>query len=229
MTLFGPDEYLHTTKGKINKLGSIVGEETLHEMVENYIPGLDQPGDWSERQTKLFNGYGQEDGNIKGHLSKSIKFIEELDKINRTQEWYNDQIKILVENELKIPSRDPGKVLDFCELFQFHVSHVLVVELLTAARATMGHLGSIKPCITVLALKRVTKNHVPFLVHVSRRFKLVAQAHRAVGADKTFNGDECPPISSVATEWVTQEVKSDNVHTSAVGTEIVALIRLSYG
>ena len=101
MTLFGPDEHLHTTKGELNKLGSIVGEETLQEMVENYIPGLDQPGDWSERQTKLFSGYGIEDGNIKGHLSKSIKFIEELDKINRTQEWYNDQIKELVENELK--------------------------------------------------------------------------------------------------------------------------------
>ena len=101
MTLFGPDEYLHTNKKELNYLGSIVGEETLKEMAENFIPGLDQPGDWSERQNKLFNGHGLEDGNIKGHLSKSIKFIEELDKLNRTQEWYNDQIKEMTAIELK--------------------------------------------------------------------------------------------------------------------------------
>jgi len=101
MALFGPDEHLHTTKGELNNLGSIVGEETLEEMAENFIPGLDQPGDWSERQVKLFNGHGLEDGDIRGHLSKSIKFIEELDKINRTQEWYNEQLKELVESEIK--------------------------------------------------------------------------------------------------------------------------------
>ena len=101
MTLFGPDEYLHTTRGELNRLGSIVGEETFSEMVVNFIPGLDQPGDWSERQNKLFNGHGVEEGNIKGHLVKSIKFIQELDKINQTHAWYNDRIKELVENELK--------------------------------------------------------------------------------------------------------------------------------
>lgn len=101
MTLFGPDEYLHTTKSELNYLGSIVGEETLQEMAVNFIPGLDQPGDWSERQFKLFNGHGLEDGNIKGHLSKSIKFIEELDKINKAQIWYNKRIKELSETELK--------------------------------------------------------------------------------------------------------------------------------
>lgn len=98
MTLFGPDEYLHTTKGELNYLGSIVGKETLREMVENFIPGLDQPGDWSERQYQLFNGYGLEAGSIKEHLTKSI---EELDKINRNQVWYNDRIEELAKSELQ--------------------------------------------------------------------------------------------------------------------------------
>ncbi len=100
MTLFGPDEHLYTSKSELNYLGSVVGEETLREMAVNFIPGLDQPGDWSERQNKLFNGYGLEDGDIKGHLSKSIKFIEALDKINRTREWYNERFKQLVAAEL---------------------------------------------------------------------------------------------------------------------------------
>ncbi len=100
MTLFGPDEHLHTDTGEMNKLGSIVGDETLQEMAPNFIPGLDQPGDWSERQSSLFNGHEMESGNIKGHLTKSIAFIEELDKINRDHVWYNSRVEELTNTEL---------------------------------------------------------------------------------------------------------------------------------
>jgi uracil phosphoribosyltransferase len=101
MTLFGIDEHHHSATGELSLLGSILGEETLREMSENFIPGLDQPGDWSERQAKLFDGYREEPGDIKGHLSKSITFIESLDKVNRKQDWYNDRIKRLTEVELE--------------------------------------------------------------------------------------------------------------------------------
>jgi len=101
MTLFGIDEHHHSETGELNILGSIVGEETLREMSENFIPGLDQPGDWSERQTKLYNGYHEEPGDIKGHLSKSIAFIESLDRVNREQGWYNNTIKRLTGVELE--------------------------------------------------------------------------------------------------------------------------------
>lgn len=100
MTLFGPDEYLHKNTGELSLLGSIVGEETLIEMSKSFIPGLDQPGDWSERQVHLFNGQGMENGDIKGHLTKSIGFIEELDRINRQNEWHNDLIDVLTQREL---------------------------------------------------------------------------------------------------------------------------------
>ncbi len=100
MTLFGPDEHLHTTTGQLNNLGSVVGPETLEDMAKVFIPGLDQPGDWSERQSKLFNGLGLEDGDIRGHLSKSIKFIRELERINSSQPWYNESIKELIINEI---------------------------------------------------------------------------------------------------------------------------------
>lgn len=101
MTLFGPDEHHHTETGVLSKLGSIVGDETLKEMASNFIPGLDQPGDWSERQSSLFNGHDMEPGDIKGHLTKSIAFIEELDKINRGQVWYNPRVEDLTQNELR--------------------------------------------------------------------------------------------------------------------------------
>lgn len=102
MTLFGPDEYLHKNTGELNLLGSIVGEETLRDMAESFIPGLDQPGDWSESQVNLFNGHGTENGDIKGHLSKSIEFIEELDRINRENIWYNEKIEALTRRELTL-------------------------------------------------------------------------------------------------------------------------------
>lgn len=100
MTIFGPDEHLFKQTGELNKLGSIVGKETLDEMAHNFIPGLDQPGDWSERQTSLFNGHGMEPGNIRDHLTKSIAFIEELETINQSQVWYNSRIQTLTQNEL---------------------------------------------------------------------------------------------------------------------------------
>jgi len=101
MTLFGVDEHHHSETGELNLLGSIVGEETLQDMSKNFIPGLDQPGDWSERQIVLSDGYHEESGDIKGHLSKSIKFIESLDRMNLKQEWYNDSIKRVTNSELK--------------------------------------------------------------------------------------------------------------------------------
>ncbi len=100
MTLFGIDEHHHSATGELRMLGSIVGDETLREMTESFIPGLDQPGDWSERHTKLNNGYHEVPGDIRGHLSKSIAFIESLDRVNREQGWYNDAIKRLTETEL---------------------------------------------------------------------------------------------------------------------------------
>ena len=101
MTLYGIDEHHHSATGELSLLGSIVGEETLGEMAENFIPGLDQPGDWSERQAKLFDGYREEPGDIRGHLSKSIAFIESLNRVNSEQDWYNDTIKQLTRTELE--------------------------------------------------------------------------------------------------------------------------------
>ncbi len=101
MTLFGIDEHHHSATGELRLLGSIVGEETLREMSENFIPGLDQPGDWSERHVKLFDGYCEEPGDIRGHLSKSMAFIESLDRVNSEQDWYNDAIKQLTRTELE--------------------------------------------------------------------------------------------------------------------------------
>jgi len=90
MPLYGIDESLHSATGELKPMGSIVDAETLRTYLPLYVAGLDQPGDWSERQSALYTGQGYERGDILGHLAKSVKLIELLRKINSKQPWYND-------------------------------------------------------------------------------------------------------------------------------------------
>jgi hypothetical protein len=89
MPLYGLDESLHASTGEIRKLGSIVAKDTLMGMLPRYVAGMDQPGDWSERHLTLFNGKGNEAGDIRGHLEKSLGLIESLRALNSEQLWYD--------------------------------------------------------------------------------------------------------------------------------------------
>ena len=89
MPLYGLDESLHASTGEVRKLGSIVAEETLAGMLPEYVAGMDQPGDWSERHLALFNGKGNEAGDIRGHLEKSLGLVESLKALNSGQPWYD--------------------------------------------------------------------------------------------------------------------------------------------
>ena len=100
MPLYGLDEHLYQETGETNPLGSIVSHETLRDMLPYFIPGMDQPGDWSERHNSLYNGYGEESGNIKGHLTKSMNLIQSLVELNKKQPWYNDDIQRITDKEL---------------------------------------------------------------------------------------------------------------------------------
>jgi len=101
MPLYGLDEHLYNQEGVIKPLGSIVALETLRDMIPHYVPGMDQPGDWSERHTHLFNGYNNESGDIQGHLRKSIELMESLDELNNKQPWYTDDIHDLTQKEIE--------------------------------------------------------------------------------------------------------------------------------
>jgi hypothetical protein len=87
MPLFGVDEWLWQKNGSVNKLGALVDRSTFMEYLPEFIPGADQPGDWSARQSRLFTGIGYEDGNIDGHLENSIRLVESLLKIGTFADW----------------------------------------------------------------------------------------------------------------------------------------------
>jgi len=87
MPLYGVDEWLWRRDHQVHKLGALVDRTTFLEYVREVVPGADQPGDWSARQTRLFTGTGYEDGDIHGHLQNSIRLIKGLLEIGTLTEW----------------------------------------------------------------------------------------------------------------------------------------------
>ena len=69
-------------------------------MLPMYVAGMDQPGDWSERQVSLFNGKGKEAGDIAGHLEKSLGIAESLKALNTEQPWYNEEHNAIALTEI---------------------------------------------------------------------------------------------------------------------------------
>ncbi len=96
MVLYGPDLHAWRIKRKLVRLGATVGLETFADMVRIYVPGLDQPGDFSERQSSLFNGVGWTSGDISGHLRSTEDAIETLLTVPDLEDWQRE----IAEEEL---------------------------------------------------------------------------------------------------------------------------------
>ena len=98
MPLYGVDEAHWQKTRTIRKLGSTIDRASLEEYLPYFVPGSDQPGDWSARQTKLFNGTSYEPGDIVGHLNNSIRLIKSLCEIGRFERWQQR----IAESELNL-------------------------------------------------------------------------------------------------------------------------------
>jgi len=112
MPLCGVDEWLWRKNHSISKLGALVDAATFADYVRELIPGSDQPGDWSARQSKLFTGAGFERGNISDHLENSVRLIESLREIGTFTDWQDQlasqEVKRLKE-ELAAARPSPAK------------------------------------------------------------------------------------------------------------------------
>jgi len=100
MPLYGPDESYYAERGELRLISGIADYSTLKRYLPEYIPGADQPGDWSARQTSVYTGYGYEPGGIEEHLKNSIKLIERLWKLSKNQEWFMDFHEKAIKSEL---------------------------------------------------------------------------------------------------------------------------------
>ncbi len=96
MVLYGPDLHAWRTRRELVRLGAAVGLETFADMVKIYVPGLDQPGDFSERQSSLFNGVSWTGGDVLGHLRSAENAIETLLTVPGLEDWQRE----IAEEEL---------------------------------------------------------------------------------------------------------------------------------
>jgi hypothetical protein len=87
MPLYGVDEAHWQRTHAIRKIGSVIDRTSLKEYVPCFVPGSDQPGDWSARQRTLFNGISNEPGDIVGHLNNSTRLIKSLCEIGGFEPW----------------------------------------------------------------------------------------------------------------------------------------------
>jgi len=89
MSIYGLDLSYWEMFQKVRKLTSITPLPVLEDSLPDFVPGSDQPGDFSSRQRLLFNGTEWERGTILCHLANSIKFIGRLQKISEDESWYS--------------------------------------------------------------------------------------------------------------------------------------------
>lgn len=97
MPAFGPDLSLWREKKEIRFLGSITDVEIFKKLLMEYVPGVDQPGDFSERQKLLYDGYSWRRGEVEFHLRKSEEAIMTALETGTLTE----QQKKIAENEIK--------------------------------------------------------------------------------------------------------------------------------
>lgn len=86
MPLYGPD-LSELRRGRFRRLGGVASRETLERMILEYAPGLDQPGDFSERQERLFDGRRWVRGDIEGHLRSALDSLELLATSGVLEPW----------------------------------------------------------------------------------------------------------------------------------------------
>ncbi|PLJ78227.1 hypothetical protein [Infirmifilum sp. SLHALR2] len=100
MPLYGPDiGPAGVDAGKT--IAGVTTPEAFKAMALEYFPGMDQPGDWSERQCLLFNGFGYERGRIGEHLGRSLKSLEELRGAVLKASWYERWLEEVYERRKK--------------------------------------------------------------------------------------------------------------------------------
>lgn len=101
MPVYGLDESAWREDKQIKKLGAIIPLLVLKDYLPYYIPGADQPGDWSARQSMVPTGQGWEKGGILHHLQNSKKFITNLYILSQKQSWFRPWQKNIITKELQ--------------------------------------------------------------------------------------------------------------------------------
>ncbi len=111
MVLYGPDLHAWRTRREVVRLGAVVGPETFADMIQIYVPGLDQPGDFSERQSTLFDGVSWTRGDILGHLRSAADSIETLLTVPGLEDWQREIAEEELDRVRELAGKLPGQTV----------------------------------------------------------------------------------------------------------------------
>ncbi|MEM2121047.1 MAG: hypothetical protein QXU20_00075 [Candidatus Woesearchaeota archaeon] len=101
MPLYGPDESYYSKTNKLLNLGCVASEETIKDWAKYFIPGTDQPGDWSERQNRVFCGDNYEEIDLNKHINNSLNYILKIKNVlMENYPWLYDRTKSRIEEEI---------------------------------------------------------------------------------------------------------------------------------
>ncbi|RLE90334.1 MAG: hypothetical protein DRJ49_00115 [Thermoprotei archaeon] len=102
MVLYGIDESYYTAGLGTKFLGAITSEKILRKCLPYYVPGMDQPGDWSARQDLLLTGIEYEPGDVRVHLKNSKRIAKRLLEIHTKENVLEDWQKKAIINCIRM-------------------------------------------------------------------------------------------------------------------------------
>ncbi len=102
MPIYGYDVFAWEKKKELKPIGGVMSRGTFKEMVSVFIPGADQPGDFSARQTKLFTGEKWVPGNIDEHVENTITYIRSIKSLlEKKDKFLWEKTKDRIKEELE--------------------------------------------------------------------------------------------------------------------------------
>jgi hypothetical protein len=102
MPLYGPDESYYSKTGNLLNLGCIVSEKTIKRWIDHFIPGADQPGDWSERQETVFCGDEYQKIDLSKYINNSVEYLMRLRfLLEKNYDWLFEKINKRIEEEIR--------------------------------------------------------------------------------------------------------------------------------
>ncbi|WP_449463397.1 hypothetical protein PQ610_03170 [Tardisphaera miroshnichenkoae] len=102
MPLYGIDLSALEEKGQRNYLAAKAPREVMDSLLGSCYPGMDQPGDWSERQNRLFDGQSWINVDLTVHLKRSRDLLERLRKAQVNEPWYQEDHEKIYEKQVSM-------------------------------------------------------------------------------------------------------------------------------
>ncbi|MGC8615134.1 MAG: hypothetical protein ACP5UU_04925 [Thermoprotei archaeon] len=97
MPAYGIDLSALEEVGERVYLAARAPDEVVDALLLSCYPGMDQPGDWSERQTRLFDGEHWTEVDPKIHLKRSQELLTRLRKAQISEPWYQEEHEKIYE------------------------------------------------------------------------------------------------------------------------------------